>query len=162
MIHSVQHCCKQFCEKQLDIAFTKRTLVVTAMTGTAAVNVHGETTHKACQLNCLQSNVTSDDEWENETCLVVVDETSFANIADLKKLNQNLNLLCDRPSCDLHGDLPIVFAGDFSQLKPVGGQSLLSNKNFSLWRNKINTFLELKTNHRFHDDPEWGRLLQHL
>ena len=59
------------------------------------------------------------------------------------------------------GILPIVFAGDFCQLKPVGGHSLLSMKTFLLWRNKFNTFLELKTNHGFHTDPEWGKLLKH-
>ena len=55
----------------------------------------------------------------------------------------------------------MLFAGDFSQLPPVVGKSLLA-RSFSLWRNRVNTYLELQTNHRFKDDPEWGLLLQSL
>ena len=55
----------------------------------------------------------------------------------------------------------MLFAGDFSQLPPVEGKSLLA-KDFSLWREGVNTFLELKTNHRFKHDPEWGLLLQSM
>ena len=62
----------------------------------------------------------------------------------------------------MYGNLPIVFGGDFNQLKPVGGDSLLSKKDFHLWREKNNIFLELKTNQRFTDDPIWGELLDDL
>jgi hypothetical protein len=132
------------------------------MTGSAAININGETTHKACSLNCKLSNIKRDDEWVENACLLIVDEISFASNENLTKLNQCLNLLCDQPSHKLFGDIPMVFVGDFSQLKPVAGKSLLDSKSFALWRDQINTFLELKTNHRFHQDPEWGQILQHL
>ena len=160
VIQSVRMYCKQLCQDTLEIAFTKRTIVVTAMTGTAAVNINGETVHKACCLNCDKKNVNPDEEWMDETCLVIVDEISFASNQELEKLNDNLNQLCDTSSSKYFGDLPMVFAGDFSQLKPVGGETLLASKTFALWRQKVNTFLELKTNHRFAEDPEWGLLLE--
>ena len=46
VIHLVCHYCKMLCE-ELSVEFTKQTIVVTAMTGTAAVNINGETTHAA-------------------------------------------------------------------------------------------------------------------
>ena len=58
------------------------------------MNINGETAHKVCCLNCKQSNVTKDDDWDSETCLVIVDKISFASIHDLEKLNENINLLC--------------------------------------------------------------------
>ena len=93
--------------------------------------------------------------------MVIVDEISFCSQNEVTKLSANLNLLCDKPPDSLFGDLPMLFAGDFSQLPPVGGASLLAKK-FSLWRNGVNTFLELRTNHRFRHDPQWGLLLQSM
>ena len=54
-----------------------------------------------------------------------------------------------------------MFAGDFSQLPPPGGDSLLKG-DFNLWEGGVDTSLELRTNHRFKDDPEWGYLLECL
>ena len=93
--------------------------------------------------------------------MVVVDEISFCSQNELTKLSANLNLLCDKPPDSLFGDLQMLFVGDFSQLPPVDGVSTLA-KNFSLWREKVNTFLELQTNHRFNHDPQWGLLLQSM
>ena len=56
----------------------------------------------------------------------------------------------------------MLFAGDFSQLKPVPGESLLSLEDFSLWHNKVSTLIELQTNHRFHSDPELSVVLEDL
>ena len=141
----------------MDLIFDKRTIVVTALTGSAAVSINGETTHSACQLN--HKDVTQDDEWI-DTIMVIVDEVSFAKKEDMAKLDANLNLLCDVTRSAHFGNLPVVLAGDFSQLKPVKGTPLFVYKDLSLWKHRVNTFLELKTNHRFRDDPDWGKLLQ--
>ena len=72
--------------KQLGLNFSNRTLAVTGMTGiVAVVNINGETRHKVCCLNGDASNVSQDDAWVNETCLVLIDdEISF--LASIKKL----------------------------------------------------------------------------
>jgi hypothetical protein len=102
------------------------------MTGSAAININGETTHKACSLNCKLSNIKRDNEWVENACLLIVDEVSFASNENLTKLNQCLNLLCDKPPHKLFGDIPMVFVGDFSQLKPVKGRSI-ENLFVSTW-----------------------------
>ena len=40
------------------------------------------------------------------------------------------------------------------------GKPLFLNTQNELWYGYVNTFIELKTNHRFGNDPEWGKLLQ--
>ena len=60
VVHSFCHDCKNFCKQQLNIEFTKCTLAITAMTGTAAVNINGETTIKSLLsqlLNIQQYNM---------------------------------------------------------------------------------------------------------
>ena len=132
MIGAVIHFCKNLCHA-LNVEFTRFTIVVTALTGAAAVNINGETTSRACKLN--SKNVEKSDEWADETCMVIVDEISFCSQDDFEKLNANLNLLCDKePPDHLFGDLQILFAGDFSQLPPVQGKSLLAKKIQSLDR----------------------------
>ena len=49
VINSAKYYYKKLCDN-LNIEFNKRTTVVTALTGAAAVSINGETTAKACQL----------------------------------------------------------------------------------------------------------------
>ena len=85
VINSVLQYCKAVCD-QAQIPFTKRTITVTALTGAAAVNIFGETTHSACRLN---GKVTPEKimEWK-DTKMVIVDEISFASKQILLKLNK--------------------------------------------------------------------------
>ena len=47
-------------------------------------------------------------------------------------------------------------------MKPpkIGSYPLYVYKDCALWYHKLNTFLELCTNHRFSLDEKWGKLLQ--
>ena len=56
----------------------------------------------------------------------------------------------------------ILFAGDFNQLPPVGAQKLCDRIKQDLFQHAIHTMLELKTNHRFHDDVRWGLRLERV
>ena len=47
VINGVRHYCKLLCN-ELGVEFTKRTIVVTAVTGSAAVAIHRKTMHSAC------------------------------------------------------------------------------------------------------------------
>ena len=159
VINAVIEYCQKLCA-EINMKFTKRTIVVTALTGAAAVSIFGETTHAACHIN---GRVNSDhiDEW-SDTYLVIVDEISFASEDTLKKLNKNLNLLRQMSNEGKYGGLPIVFSGDFTQLEPVIGKPIFLNTENELWYGYVNTFIELRTNHRFGSDPEWGMLLQKM
>ena len=76
VIHAVICYCKELCENA-GIPFNKNTIVVTALTGAAAVSIFGETTHAAC---CLNRKVQSQDidTWKG-TLMVIIDEISFAS-----------------------------------------------------------------------------------
>ena len=157
VINTVRHYCKLL-YNELGIEFTKRTIVVTAITGSAAVSIHGETMHSSCDFN---SKMSPDEDWKN-TIMVVVDEISFIKRCDFEKLNTILNAKCEVSSPRRFGNLQMIFAGDFCQLKPPDNfsQPLYTYKDLGLWHEGVDTFLELKTNHRFKDDPEWGELLE--
>ena len=144
---------KNLCSN-LKVRYDKRTIVVTALTGAAAVGINGETTHMACALNREVTN--EPEEWKN-AYLLIVDEISFASRDVVDKLDYKLR--CILKPDHKFGGIPIVFAGDFTQLKPVKAQPLYLFKDFEKWYEWVHTFLELKTNHRFHLDPPWGNLL---
>ena len=152
--------CKRLCNK-VGMEFNKRTIVVTALTGAAAVSIFGETVHSACFLNTKKIKTEMTEEWK-DTLLVVVDEISFASESILRKINENMNILKEIGKEGKFGGIPIVFAGDFTQLEPVRSQPLFLNTENEVWYDYVNTFIELKTNHRFHQDPAWGQLLQSI
>ena len=54
----------------------------------------------------------------------------------------------------IFGGLDIIFAGDFTQLKPVKAKPLYLEEDFKIWEQDVHTCFELKTNHRFKNDPE--------
>ena len=157
VIHTMKHYCKILC-KELGVVYNNKTIVVTALTGAAAVTINGQTMHRACD---IFGKPGKDDEWE-DTIMVVVDEISFITINHFEQMNTNLNAKCDVGPSYLFGNLQMVFAGDFCQLSPPsnGSKPLFMYKDLSLWWNGVNTFLELRTNHRFKNDKNWGHLLE--
>jgi hypothetical protein len=140
----------------LGVPFTRRTITVTALTGVAATSINGETVHSAAYLN--SSRITDDmiREWKHVR-LLIVDEVSFAKKSELQKLSDNLRILRET-QLSLYGGLPIIFAGDFSQLPPVKAQPLYRYPNFTLWWDEINCFWQLNGSHRF--ERIWGEILR--
>ena len=159
VIKAICEYARAFCIN-LNVPFTRRTVAVTALTGAAAVSIAGETTHSACCLNANENTTRAKkEEWEN--ChLVFVDEVSFAGKDTIEKLHQKLCVLAGQPNKNRpFGGYNIVFSGDFSQLAPVGAMPVFLYDDFVPWREWVNTFLELRTSHRFNGDPEWGHIL---
>ena len=78
----------------------------------------------------------------------------------MKKFNDHMNTKYNARITAPFGNKQMLFAGDFGQLPPVGDHPLYKDGNLSVWHANVNTFLELKTNHRFNNDPEWGELLE--
>ena len=90
--------------------------------------------------------------------MVIVDEISFGGKKVIEKLNKNLRELKEEPSLKF-GGLDIVFSGDFSQLEPVNQKSLFKDRSL-IWDEWVHTYFELRTNHRFASDPDWGKRLE--
>ena len=160
VIKSVMCHCESF-YKNLNLPFDRQTIVVTALTGAAAVEINGETTHVACGLR-KKTGVTGEmiAQWANAP-LVIVDEVLFSSESNWKKLVKNLGDLKQSGSA-LFGGLAVVLAGDFSQLAPVNRKSLHVTNSSKELDNAINAFLELKTQHRFSQDPLQNELMMNM
>ena len=119
-----------------------------------------DNTHKAA---CLNANDATTRERKKEWAkchLVFVDKVSFASRTIIKNLHCKLCILAGQTNKNKpFGSYNIVFSGDFSQLSPVGAMPVFLYDDLVPWREWINTFLELKTSHRFHADPLWGEIL---
>lgn len=147
---------KGFC-KRLGVLFDKRMIVVTALTGVAATLINGETVNSAVHLE--RDKITNDHiaEWKN-TRLLIIDEISFASSSLLLSLNEKLGLLKEVVRSK-YGGLHVVFTGDFAQLEPINGHPLYYESNLALWHDWINCFIELHGQHRFKQDPQFGRAM---
>ncbi|KAG7352578.1 PIF1-like helicase [Nitzschia inconspicua] len=154
VIKTVSRYAQKLC-KALHVMFDKRSIVVTALTGAAAVSINGETTAKAF---AFKREVRNELEEFKHAYLVTVDEISFASVEDVDVLNQKMKQILDNTMAPF-GGVPVVFSGDFTQLLPVGGIPLYRRDEGAEWRQSINVFMELKTNHRFGKDLVWGKLL---
>jgi hypothetical protein len=148
---------KRLCHN-LEVRYTRRTIVVTALTGAAAVGIRGETTHSSIVLN-RQTPPTMEEieEWKH-AYLVVVDKISFSGKKELQKIHFSLGRLREDPS-QKFGGMGILFSGDLSQLDPVKGTLLHKEEDNRMWDKWVHTFFELGKNHRFKDDKKWGELL---
>ena len=160
IIESVTTYAKEF-STNLNTPYDRRTIIITAYTGVAALSIHGETTSSASGMG--QGNVSDDqiNQWRNAR-LLIVDEVSFLNESELEALHKRLNLLTETNDLTKpYGNLNVCFCGDFCQLEPVGAGTLALYKatGCGLWHNCMNCFIELEGMHRFKDDKAWGELL---
>ena len=154
VIDMVLQYAKEYTEYFQDFKFDKHTIVVTALTGSAATLIKGETVHSALQLYSSHApNAETRSRFE-QTRMVIVDEVSFANIATVNRMDTRLRQLKDHD--ELFGGVHMVFTGDFRQLDPVAAQPLYK---FGTFRSMINCYVELKGKHRYADDVEWGEFL---
>ena len=145
--------------------FTKRTIVVTALTGVAATSIRGETIHGACGIKVgggirQQSSQTYQQEWA-ETRMVIVDEISFAKRSVVQDLHDACCEWKGKPA-SRYGNLSVVFCGDFSQLEPVAGVPLFMDVTFHQWLDWTNCFIELDGDWRFRNDKRYGALMKRL
>ena len=144
---------------RLNVSFDMRNIVVTAMSGVAAVSIGGETLHSAAAFNRKMAN--NDTSWANVR-LLIVDEVSFMSSKDVDTMDDKLRKLT-RNHDAVYGGLNVLFCGDFMQLEPVRGNPLCSRRNEDrFWSNNLNCHIELQGLHRFDNDKEWGRILSRL
>jgi hypothetical protein len=150
--------CQKVCKNLApSFKFDLKTIVVTAITGAAAVSINGQTTTTGFKLK--YKTVTDDDTSDYKyTFCGLADEVSFAKRQEIEKLNFKLGLLKEKVTSKF-GTCDIIFGGDFSQLRPVRSTPIYLEKDFVIWDEWVHTYFELKKNHRFKNDPSWGELL---
>jgi len=116
VINEVLLYCQEYCE-QIQVPFTDRTIVVTALTGVAAVLINGETLHSATHVYSKTVNEDMIKRW-HDVRLVIVDEISFANKDLLETVDSKLRDLKEN-IYQKFGGINIAFMGDFRQLEPI-------------------------------------------
>lgn len=142
---------QQFCTN-IGLIYDKNVIRLTALTGAAATEIKGQTTHKECKLSS-KSKINEQDirEWLN-TRLIVVDEISFGGYTNfLLPLSKNLQILTECHEF-LYGRTAIVFIGDFLQLEPVNsGDCIYKVEDSYYWEMSLNLLIELEGKWRFKD-----------
>jgi len=81
----------------------------------------------------------------------------------LKELDIKLKAIGKRTI--IFGGFSIIFSGDFRQLEPVCSNEkelLFSTLSSGVWENNINVVIILNNDHRFKDDPQYGKMLKRM
>ncbi|CAB9528287.1 DNA helicase [Seminavis robusta] len=94
---------------RLGLQFDMRTIVVSAMSGVAAVSIGGETTHSVAAF--FRNIDEKDTTWANAR-LLIIDEVSFMSTAEVDLLDEKLRCLMRKYNA-LFGEIHILFCGDF-------------------------------------------------
>ena len=149
ILNSLVDYCQEFCIS-MGHMYDEGVIRLTALTGSAATEIKGSTTHSECRL-MSDRKLSLDDikEWKN-TRLLVVDEISFGGYNGfLKKLDQKLRALTEEDDIR-YGSVPIVFIGDFFQLEPIDSTDTIYKSECKLyWEDQLNAFVELKGTWRY-------------
>ena len=92
--------------------------------------------------------------------ILVIDEISYAKQMTLEELDKQLRRLKSEPHKP-YGGVHIIFIGDFHQLVPgLNGKDAIYSKHCIQWHQWINAVFFLKSDHRFVDDPQYGKLVE--
>ena len=130
---------------------------MSAMTGSAGVEIGGDTTARAFGLNCQTVTIKQMEAFK-DTRINIVDEVSFACYKTLEDLSAKLQAYTEHPT-ETYGNIAIVFLGDFCQLPTIAGQNIYCNENSIHWVQALNQMVELEGHHRYADDPELGQAM---
>ena len=157
-----QQFCFEFCQS-VGVMWSDKTFLFTAYTGSAASLIGGVTISKAAFIN-QNSALSLDDinEWQ-DVRMLIIDEISFMSDSVLKRLDKKLKQIGN--AARVFGGFSIIFSGDFRQLEPVcsnDSELLFSSLSSGLWDNSINVVIILDNDHRFKEDPEYGKMLKRM
>ena len=154
---------QEYCLYLPNDIFCHNTIVVTAMTGVAAMLICGETMHGALFLNQKCKIEPEQIELWADTHLLIIDEISFASKSDFQMMHKQLGKLKQEINKKFSG-LNIIFSGDFWQFEPVGRGKLpiYKDNNWPYFIDWVNCYIELNGMHRFKKAVSWGKLLMRM
>lgn len=165
------------------IQLSGRRVLRTAATGLAAYLIGGGTLHSATGIG-IDANATAQEcmqgllknpEWTDKQVFahpitrnlrtasaLVIDEISMIDAQTLQRVNAMIQLV--RGNDAPFGNLQMIFVGDFFQLPPVTRDPSTLHFAFEAeaWKQCDPVFIELTTNHRQADDPEFLVALNQL
>ena len=130
---------------------------ITALTGAAACQIpNGKTLHSTACLFSTRIGKESLQSWKS-TKVIVIDEVSFFDEENLKKIDRNMKKLKQNTNV-LYGGVQVIFVGDFFQMLPVKGSPLFKNNTIQFAA--INKAIFLNISHRFKEDPAYGEIMR--
>ena len=129
---------------------------ITALTGSAACEIpNGRTLHSQAGLSSNKISLKFKETWKT-TKMTIIDEVSFLDEDNIKKLDKHMRKL--KESDSMYGGIHIVFVGDFFQMLPVRGSPLF--KGNTLQFHAINRAVFLNVSHRYEKDPQYGEIMR--
>src|SRR5579859_1396396 len=142
-------------------------LIVTATTGSAAVNINGSTVHSAASIPIETSNGKKMgklkkhqlDEWQHRQYMII-DEVSMLDSKVIEDLHSQLAKVKANPEINF-GGVNMIFFGDFLQLLAVLNPDVYVHNNgvgYRLWRS-LNGVVILTQQMRQARDPTYAALL---
>jgi hypothetical protein len=140
--------------KNIGHHFTSDTIRISAITGSAAIAIEGDTTCRHFGLAKAKVDI-SDIEKCADTRMNIVDEISFATKELLVKLSEKTQAQSECHD-NVYGSIPMVFLGDFCQLEGIGGVPIFAGAPSIYWELCLNQLVELDGTHRYSSDPELG------
>lgn len=153
---------KQF-SQNIGHEFTDRTILLTALTGSAATEIGGRTA--AAVYAYLRKNdyaKQTDIDFFKDTRLSVLDEISFASYHQvLGGTSKNLKAFTECHE-NIYGKHGICFLGDFCQLEAIGKDLIYENRNGIFWEQSLNCMVELKGTHRFNSCEDMKRIMPNI
>ena len=156
-IKAAERFCFEFCSS-CNVLWSDTTFFYTAYTGSAASAFGGRTIIKASGMFTTSVSEIQRAEW-SRVRILVIDEISFMTENELKKLDIRLRQYKDRNK--VFGGYCIIFGGDFRQLIRGHDHELMYSRNSQQFFESILTgIIILDNEHRFKDDPEFGKLLK--
>jgi len=112
-IFLIEYAC-EYCSFMQDYQLHHGLLSLQQMSGIEATFLLGETTHSAVYLNKKRIESEMVVEAWKDTCLLIIDEASFAGKIQFRKLHQNLQQLKQQMHL-LYGGLNLIFDSDMRQ-----------------------------------------------
>ena len=149
--------CKAF-SRNIGHHFTTETIRLTALTGSAGVEIGGDTTARVFSLNMKRPLRPEDCEPFAHTRLNIVDEIGFAGQDTLRELSAKLKELTNC-NTQMYGNIAMVFIGDFCQLPTIGQAKIYENECTIHWEQALNQLVELDGHHRYANDPALGNAM---
>jgi hypothetical protein len=153
---------KQF-SQNIGHDFTDRTILLTALTGSAAMEIGGRTAAKMYAYLRKQDFARIEDiQFFGDTRLSVIDEISFASYQQvLGGISKNLKSFTECHE-NIYGKHGICFLGDFCQLEAIGRDLIYETRNGIYWEQALNCMVELKGTHRFKDCEDMKRIMTNI
>jgi hypothetical protein len=149
--------------KHIGHQFTEQTIRITALTGVAATEIGGDTTHREFSLNSQNDFATlTDIQNFQDTRVCIIDEVSFMDYDHaLTQTSLRLQQFTQRNDITF-GNMAIAFLGDFCQLEPIGGNSIYKHENGIFWEQALTCMVELKGLHRYKHCDTLTRIMPKL